>query len=455
MRWILTTLLATIACFAQAERIRIVNVQVWNGTSDTLSEPTSVQIEDDRIVGLGGEPVEGERIIDGGGRVLMPGLIDSHVHMTHTFIRGDVNTFEAMTWDEIAAGAVAAAREMLMNGFTTVRDMGGMGTGIKRRIDEGLIPGPRIYAAGAYISQTSGHGDLRIRSAPNAQITGTPYSNLERLGVYRLADGVPAILTAVRENFAEGAAYIKIHAGGGVSSEKDPLHTVQYSPEELAAANQAIRDWDSYWTVHAYYSPSVNRALDAGAACIDHGQLIDARTMQRIAKNDIFLSSNLTGMSEALFKHPVYGNPMLPLHQKARQFQNDARDFVSLVNKHKPLWVLGSDVVFSSRAYYRQHIDHEKHIAGEWFGRLYALKGMTSRAGALAQLTGRNNPYPGKLGVIEPGAYADLLIVDGNPLEDLRAIGAHPGWFEAPPRSEDLAPLRLIMKGGEVFKDTL
>jgi len=433
------------------------NVRVWDGVSTTLTEPTTVLVNKNTIAGVGVTPsdLDAVTVINGEGRTLMPGLIDSHVHLTHTFAGPGVQGLEAMTWEEIGAITVASAREHLMNGFTTVRDMGGMSAGFKRYIDNGLLIGPRIYPAGGYITQTSGHGDMRLRSQPNPQISGVQYSNLERLGILRIADGVPAVLTAVRENFAGGAVYIKIHAGGGVSSEKDPLHTLQYTPAELEAADQAVSNWDTYWTVHSYYSHSTNQAIDAGAKCIDHGQLIDEATMARIAEEGIFLSANLGGMSPDLFKHPYYGNPANPAYHKARQFQDDASKFVALANKYQPKRVFNSDIVLSSREFFRQHMDYEKYISGQWFGTHNTLVAMTSRGGELAQLTGKLNPYPGKLGVIEEGALADILLVDGNPLEDLAAIGAHPGWFEAPERSEDVTSIRLIMKDGVIYKNTL
>ena len=442
---------------AAVEQVLFKNVRVWDGSSKSLTGETRVLVEGNLIKMIGQEVTAATdaRVIDGGGRTLMPGLIDSHVHLTHTFALGGVKGFEAATWEEIGSFAVASAREHLMNGFTTVRDMGGMADGIKRSIDRGLIDGPRIYPAGAYISQTSGHADTRLRSQPNYQATGIQYSNLERLNVTRIADGVPAILTAVRDNFANGAAYIKIHAGGGISSERDPLHTVQYTPEELAAANQAVRNWDTYWTVHAYTDGAVNQALDAGAQCIDHAQMISEKTMRRMVRDGVFMSSNLTGMSPELFKHPVYGDIHSPVHGKVKAFHEGAREFRELVNRHRPKYVFNSDIVFSTMTYFRQHMDYEKYIAGQWFDNHYALLGMTSRGGALAQLTGRNNPYPGKLGVIEPGAYADILVVDGNPLEDLSAIGADAGWFNATPRSDDVKPIRVIMKDGKVYKNTL
>ena len=433
------------------------NVKVFNGTEDRLVD-VDVLVEDNLIkaVGTDVKAADGATVIDGGGRTLMPGLISSHVHLTHTLASGGVQGLEAMTWEEIGAVAVASAKEYLEMGFTTVRDMGGMATGFKKAIDSGLIDGPRIYAAGAYIAQTSGHADLRLRSQPNAQLTGIQYSNLERLGIIRLADGAPAMLLAVRENFANGAAYIKIHAGGGISSEKDPLFTVQYTPGELKAANEAVNGWDTYWTVHAYTDATVRQALDAGAKCIDHGQMMSEETMKRIADEGIFLTTNVLAMNGDIFKHPVYGNPANPSHLKTKQFIEGSSDFVSLVKKYQPKLCFGDDLVLSSQAFFRQHVDHEKYFMGELFGNFMALKTMTSHPGELAKLTGKNNPYPdADLGIVEEGAYADILIVDGNPLDDLAAIGANPKWFDAPERDIQTKSIRLIMKDGKIYKNTL
>lgn len=434
------------------------NVHVWDGTSDGVTRRINVLVEDNLIKKMRADISDAHAeavVIDAPGKTLMPGLISSHVHLTHSLAQGGVQGFEAMTWEEIGAAAAASSREYLMMGFTTVRDMGGMADGFKRAIDNGLIVGPRIYPAGAYIAQTAGHADLRLRSQPNAQVTGIQYSNLERLNIIRLADGVPNMLTAVRDNFANGAVYIKIHAGGGISSERDPLHTVQYTPQELEAANQAVRNWDTYWTVHAYTTETVNQALDAGAECIDHGQMMDENTMRRIVKDGVFLVSNVTGMSDEVMRHPYYGNPDNPSYWKTKQFLEDSASFADYVNEHQPKWVFGDDIVLSEQSVFRRAVDYEKWFAGNLFGNHYALKGMTSVAGELAQLTGKNNPYPGRLGVIEAGAYADILLVDGNPLEDLAAIGANDSLFDAEPRSQDIESIRLIMKDGKIFKNSL
>jgi len=441
------------------QSVLFTNVKVFDGTSEELRD-VDVLVTGNKISQISEEPLAviastNMAVIDGAGRTLMPGLISSHVHLTHTLVDGGIPGWNAMTWEDLGAVATASAKEYLMMGFTTVRDMGGMADGFKRAIDKGLIEGPRIYPAGAYIAQTSGHGDLRMRGQPNAQLTGIQYSNLERLGIIRIADGVPNVLTAVRENFATGAVYIKIHAGGGISSEKDPLHTIQYTLEELKAADVATRNWDTYFTVHAYTTPTVNLALDAGAQAIDHGQMVDEKTIKRMAKQGTFLTSNLAGMSEGLLKHPLYGNPANPQYIKTKTFMDASKNFAEWVKEYDVKWSFGDDMVLSTQVQFRQLVDYEKWYAGKLFGNHFALRGMTSTPGQLAQLTGQTNPYPGKLGIIEEGAYADILLVEGNPLEDLAAIGADSGWFDAEPRSQNVESIKFIMKDGKIYKNTL
>ena len=389
------------------------------------------------------------KVVDGGGMTLMPGLIDSHVHLTHMLMPGGLEGWEAATWEEIGAITSAAAREYIMSGFTTVRDMGGMGTGFKRVIDRGDLAGPRIYSAGAYISQTSGHGDLRLRS----QLT-TP-SNLERLRVIRRADGVEDVTRAVRENFAEGAAYIKMMVGGGVTSAKDPLHTLQYTPAEIRAAVENATNWDSYIAVHVYQDAHVRRALELGVRCIDHGHFIGDETMAYLVNRQCFLSTNLGSFSDELMKHPVYGDPNGPQYAKAIQFPQAREQFIRLTKKYQPKLVFNTDIVLSDMNTSRSSRDHSMYLQGEYFGNFEALKAMTSTAGELAAATGKNNPYPGKLGVVEEGALADLILVEGNPLEDLTVLGANPKWFDAAPRSETIETIRLIMKNGKIYKNTV
>ena len=438
-------------------QILFTNVNIFDGNSDKLAEGMSVLVEGNLIkkVAKGKIDADGAKVIDGGGRTLMPGLIDSHVHLTHMIMPGGLTGWEASTWEEMGAATAAAAREFLMSGFTTVRDMGGMGGGFKRVIDRGDLIGPRIYPAGAYISQTAGHGDLRLRSQLNPAQTGRQMSNLELLRITRLADGVPEVLNATRENFANGAVYIKIMAGGGVTSEKDPLHTLQYTAEEISAAVESAANWDTYVAVHIYQADGIKRALNLGVKSIDHGHFIDDEAMRLIKDKGAFLSTNLAAFSEEALKHPVYGDPTGPQYPKMIQFPAKRDAFLELARKHKPKMVFNTDIVLSDLATARAGRDNSMYLHAEWLGNFEALKAMTSVPGELAQLTGKANPYPGKLGVIEEGAYADILLVDGNPLQDVAVLGANPKMFDVAARSETIDTIRVIMKDGKVYKNTL
>jgi imidazolonepropionase-like amidohydrolase len=430
-----------------------VNVNVFDGFHDTLAEDVKVLVMDDRIQKVFTGELEGapdHTVIDGGGRTLMPGLIDSHVHFNHTIAGGGVVALEATTWDEIGATAVAGAYEHLMNGFTTVRDAGGLGAGLKRTIDRGQLAGPRIYPSGAYISQTSGHGDLRLASQ-----TGPELTNLERLGIISLANGRAEVLAAVRENLARGASQIKLMVGGGISSEKDPLHSMQFTDDEIRAGVEATAAWDTYVLVHVYHDAHVRRAIELGVSSIEHGHFVTAETAQLIKDRGAFHSINLAALSSDLFKHPVYGAAGSVVRLKAEAFQAQSGDLIDIVNDVGQKTVFNTDLVFATGTSFRAAIDFAKYCQADFFGNFEALKAMTSTAGELMALTGENNPYPGKLGVIEEGAHADILLVDGNPLDDIRSLGANPKWFDAEPRSDDIATIPFIMKAGAIMKNTI
>jgi imidazolonepropionase-like amidohydrolase len=439
-------------------QVLFTNVNVFDGKSDRLEEGMSVLVEGNLIKKVAKGDIEAgadATVIDGGGRTLMPGLIDSHVHLTHMILEGGLTAWEAATWEEIGAITAAAAREFLMSGFTTVRDMGGMGGGFKRVIDRDDLVGPRIYPAGAYISQTSGHGDLRLSSQLNPAQAGRQMSNLEQLRITRLADGVPAVLNATRENFATGAAYIKIMAGGGVTSAKDPLHTLQYTPEEISAAVESAANWDTYVAVHIYQADGIKRAINLGVKSIDHGHFIDEDGMRLLKEKGAFLSTNLGAFSDEPLKHPVYGDPTGPQYPKVIQFPKARDKFLNLAKTFQPKMVFNSDIVLSDKLSGRAGRDYQMYLHAKWFGPFEALRALTSVPGQLARLTGKNNPYPGQLGVVEDGAYADILLVDGNPLEDISVLGANSEWFDAKPRGESIETIRLIMKDGVIYKNTL
>ncbi len=226
-------------------------------------------------------------VIAGEGRTLMPGLIDAHVHMVMSTLPIALMMTSDPNYSMLRTGK--AATEMLMRGFTSVRDLGGPTFGLKRAIDEGFIAGPRIWPCGATISQTSGHGDFRtVLDLPRSD--DAPLHPTERLGFTAIADGVPEVLRRTREQLMQGASQIKLMAGGGVASSFDPLDVTQFTEEEIHAAVQAAGSWGTYVTVHAYTPDAVQTAIRAGVRCIDHGQLLDEETVKIMADKGIWWS---------------------------------------------------------------------------------------------------------------------------------------------------------------------
>ena len=451
-------MLTTTAMAAEEEapkQVLFKNIRIFNGVDDRLIKG-DVLVEGNLIksVGRRAKAMNPNALtIDGGGRTLMPGMIDSHVHLLFSGTPDSIPAHEAMRWDQLGAIGVMNARDLLMDGFTTVRDAGAMYDGIKKVVDEGLAPGPRIYPSGGVISQTSGHGDFRIPTQRNPGLTGAHDSNLVRLGLTHIVDGADQVLAATRQNLSQGASQIKLTAGGGISSTLDPLHTRQFLPEEIEAAVRAAADWDTYVLVHAYTPETVIRSLEAGALCIDHGQMMNEEAMKLLVKKGAFLSPNMAALSKEVLQHPVYGKGFVG--EKMRAFLDGSKGFVELVNKYKPRVVYNTDVVATDLVASRAIRDNNMWIHGESFGNLNLLRALTSVGGELMALTGKHNPYPGKLGVIEEGAYADIILVDGDPLKDIRVLGARPKMFEGEPRGEGIETIRVIMKDGEIYKNTL
>jgi imidazolonepropionase-like amidohydrolase len=433
----------------------IQNVNIFDGVNDRL-KPGHVLIENNLIKEVGAITTvpKGTTVIDGGGRTLMPGLIDAHVHLTFSGTADAIPDREAMRWDQLGGTQVLNAREFLMDGFTTVRDAGACYDGIKKLVDRGLLVGPRIYPSGGILSQTSGHADWRAVSERNPNLSGARDNNLGRLGLMHLVDGVPRVLAATRQNLAAGATQIKMTTGGGVSSTLDPLHTVQFLPEEIEAAVRVARDWDTYVMVHAYTAKTVKRSLQAGVLCIEHGQMMDDEAMAMLVEKEAFLSPNMAALSVELLQHPVYGRGVFAI--KTRQFIKGSKGFVNLVKKHNPKVVYNTDVVATDLVGSRGVRDNNLWVHADSFGNFDTLRAMTSVGGELMALTGKHNPYPAKLGVIEPGAYADIILVEGNPLEDIKVLGARPKMFEGKPRKEEgFKTMPFIMKDGKVYKNTL
>lgn len=425
------------------------DVRVFPGHGDRLLPPQDVTIDGATISEIrphdpgasaeraaesaqGRKLTSGATVIDGRGRTLMPGLIDAHWHAAFAAVPPTV----AMTADPyyvlLIAGQQATAT--LMRGFTTVRDCGGPTFGLKRAIDEGVLPGPRIYPSGAMITQTSGHGDFRlpyeVPSDPCRQL-----AHIERTGGAAIADGADAVLRTAREQLMLGATQLKLMAGGGVSSSYDPLDVTQYTEPELRAAVEAAENWGTYVLVHAYTSRSVQQALRAGVRCIEHGQLVDERTVEQLVERDAWWCLQpFLGDEDA--------NPKPPhLQAKADMVARGADTAYELAIRHRVKVAWGSDTLFAAELTARQG----KQLAKlrRWYTPAEVLRLATSANAELLRQSGPRNPYPGALGRVEQGAIADLLLVDGDPLADLDLIADPEHNFP------------VIVKGGIVHKNTL
>jgi imidazolonepropionase-like amidohydrolase len=420
---------------AQVTAVLIRDVRIFDGRADRLSERMSVLVSGNHIAGVGPTlpTPSGATVVDGGGRVLMPGLIDAHWHA----FMGPNTLNDLLAADEGYLHTVAAAEATatLLRGFTTIRDAAGPVFGLKRAIDEGRLPGPRVYPSGAMISQTSGHGDFRTRPERPRRFGGQ-LSRGELLGAVLLADGAAEVTTAVREQLRLGASQIKLAAGGGVASEYDPLDSLQYTFEELQAAVRAASDWGTYVMVHIYTAEGVRRAVEAGVRSIEHGHLLDEPTVKLLADTGTWLS-----MQPFV---PGPGDAQLPPArlEKFQQLYSGTERVYSLARHYGVKMAFGTDKLFSPVATASQNSDFGS--LGRWFTPVEVLRMATGTNGELLTLSGPRNPYAhGTLGVVEERAYADLLIVEGNPLEDIRLL-------ERP--AENLA---LIMKDGKIYKNTL
>lgn len=430
------------------------NVKVFDGTTNQLLD-RDVLVEDNLIKQISEEALaviqsDNVTIIDGQGMTLMPGLIDSHVHFNLSMSGGRTG-MESSRWDYMAVMGVASAQDWLADGFTTARDMGGMHDGLRRAIDQGHIDGPRLYLATGMISQSSGHADMLLDSQSDPS-----QSSLVKLEIIHIADGTEEVRKAVRRNFSLGANMIKIMVGGGVAGAKGPMWASQYSDEEIKVAVKEAATRDAYVAAHIYSDKDIERVLNLGVMSIEHGQFISESTAKLMKEKGAFISPYIASVvSDEIFKHPIFGDKNSFEYPRVIEMKENAKNFVNIVKKVQPNIVFSSDIVSTNGTPSRQQRDHEKWIFAESFGNFEALKAMTSTGGKLAALTGRANPYPHKLGVIEEGAYADILLVDGNPLEDITVIGGNPEWFTAAPRTSGIKTIKFIMKDGEIYKNTL
>ena len=388
-------------------------VRVLDTARGTLGAPTDVLVRGNRIaaIGDGARPTASARVIEGHGRTLMPGLIDVHWHSTFTALsQADLLAPDASP-EKLAATVATESARTLLRGFTSVRDAGGPIFELKAAIDAGKMPGPRIWPSGAFVSQTSGHGDLRQPHERSRRFFGKP-SMAEEMGATFIADGRDEVLTAVRENLRMGASQIKLMAGGGTSSAYDPVDVTQYTFDEMRAAVEAAEDWGTYVTVHAYTVRAVRRAIEAGVKCIEHGQLLDEDTLKLMAERGIWLSTQTLRAST---------EDMDPLRREKRKpvIEGQART-IAAAKRSGVRMAWGTDFLFDPAL----NVEQNAYILllREWFTPAEILKMVTHDNAELLALSGLRSPYQGRLGVVGAGALADLLLVEGNPLTDLEVV---------------------------------
>jgi imidazolonepropionase-like amidohydrolase len=416
--------------------ILIKNASVFDGKHEELKENAWVVIKDNLIMEIFEGAVSEEnfdRIIDAKHKTVIPGLTDAHVHL---FFNG-TGISDAMRQDENAVRSVRFARDMLLRGFTTVRDAGGVTYGLKKNIDSGYLEGPRILPSNAFISQTSGHGDIRASRA-EYRLTDSIYVSgvLQNKGTV-IADGVAEILRAVREQFFLGASQIKIMAGGGISSAYDPIQTVQFTLDEMKAAVSAAEDYGTYVMAHLYTSQSMQRAAKAGVKSFEHATIMDEETAKIVAANGIWITAG-----------PQCGrnwhNEFTPeeIKRKSAMVRQGEAFTTELIHKYNLPILFGTDS-FGDPDQVDKYQLEDFSFFKKRFGSFKGLVAATGNVYELTKLMTYQNPYPeGKIGVLEKGAFADLCIVEGNPAADLDILA-------------DRNNMKLIMKDGKIYKDIL
>lgn len=429
---------ATPAPTAQAapdSRILFENVRIFDGLSGDLSSASSVLVHGNVIEKVSRDriAVDGARVIDGGGRTLMPGLIDMHWHSMFVGVPIAVAMTQDPTYLNIVAGV--EAKKTLMRGFTTVRDLGGSAFSLKLAVDQGVIPGPRIYPSGAMISVTSGHGDFRAM-ADLPRTLGAPASRHDLAGDSTIADSPDEVRLRTREQLMQGATQIKLTGGGGVSSPHSPLDVVTFTEPELRAAVDAATDWGTYVAVHAYTPTAIQRAIKAGVQSIEHGSMMDEETAQLMARAGVWLSTQ--PFPDELADAFPRGSDQWKKAQEV--FAGTDRTY-QLAIKHKLKTAFGTDILFSS-----QLAEQQGRILASltrWYTPAQTLIMATGTNAELLKLSGKRNPYRGDLGVVREGALADLLLVDGDPIQDIKLIGDPDKNF------------LVIMKDGVIYKDAM
>lgn len=411
------------------------NANVFDGSSSQLATGVDVLVEDNLIKAIGEDlSAEGATVINASGKTLIPGLIDVHWHTSYccapqsTIVNGDMS--------EIAIRGAMGSEETLMRGFTSVRDVGGNPFSIKKMIDAGEIKGPRIFPSGPPISQTSGHFDYRGKNDVPAN-NADPLNYWQRNMLLMTADGVPEVIKRAREVLRMGATQLKIAGGGGVSSVHDPLDVQEFTFEEMKAIVDVAETWNTYVAAHIFTDQATQTALRAGVKSIEHGFLMSEKTLKMMKEKGAWLSLQPLLDDEDAFK---FDDPYST--KKWIQVTDGTDKIYPLAKKIGVKMAFGTDMLFDPATAAKQG----KFLAKlkRWFEPHEVLKMATSTNAELLALSGPRNPYQdGELGVIKEGAYADLILVHGNPLENIDLVADPDNNFV------------VIMKDGVIYKNAL
>ena len=403
------------------------NAAILDGHSTELRSDHHVLVEDNRIVEVSDKPIKSETShnIDVKGMTLMPGLIDAHVHVKATIV--NVGRLSDIPVSYLTADAGKFMKQMLMRGFTTVRDAGGADRGLANAVTDGLLIGPRLFVSGLSLSQTGGHGDMRPVTSESHPITCACLASTQQLG--RIADGVDECRRAARDELRKGAHQIKIMAGGGVASPNDPIQNTQYSIEEINAICEEAEAAQTYVMAHAYIPKAITRAIENGVRTIEHGNLLDEESARVMSKYDAFLvPTNVT--YRALYKHgKSFGFPEVSIG-KLKDVLDVGLNAIEVAKNNGVKIRHGSDLLGECQIYQSDELSIKAEVVGNY----EAIRHATEVNAEILNMSG-------ELGVIKENALADILIVDGNPSKDIGLL------------TNDAKFIPKIMKDGVFYKN--
>jgi len=407
------------------------NFQMLEPSMDEVRDGYQLITEGGLIKEVSDKPISSASatVIDCGGKTLMPGLIDSHVHVYLSEV--SIPTLEKVPLTLMTARGAKQMKAMLDRGFTTVRDTGGADWGIKQAVAEGALPGPRLYIAGRPVGPSGGHSDPRRRTDSKTYSGMSCFCCNAMAFTHNVADGVDNVRRAVREEMRQGVDHIKLMMSGGVASPYDPLDSLQLSPEEVTVAVQEAESFGRYVTAHAYTPEAITRAAQCGVRGIEHGNLIDEPAARLMAEKGMFLTANLVAYYAMRERAAQFGMNADMLAKNELVIDGGLRSLEICKRAGVPV-AYGSDLLGQLQ------VDQSREflIRSEVMPHIEIIRSATLIGARLLRMEG-------KLGTLKAGAFADLLLISGNPLKNL-------GLFQ-----DQGAHMPLIMQDGKLYKHAL